>query len=120
MTIALPRSIAKDDREFFRLRWSDSWINCGFSRFCAKWNLSGPQPVLASQLRRARAHRPISHDDALHKRLGFEADSIVNRRLLAPRGVLVENLLIAGRELRGQQVGKSFRFKAAQPQPRRA
>jgi len=84
LTVVLPQSVATDDQLFFRQRWSDQWIDHGFSHFRSKWNLTGPQPVLDSQLRWAHAHRLISYDDALYKRLGFEADSILNRRLLAP------------------------------------
>ncbi len=84
LTVVLPQSVADEDQIFFRQRWSDEWIRRGFSRFCSKWNLTGSQPALDSQLRWAHAHRLISYHDALYKRLGLEADSIVNRRLLAP------------------------------------
>jgi glycosyltransferase involved in cell wall biosynthesis len=55
-----------------------------FTRFREKWGLSGFQPVLDSQRRWAVAHRMVSHEDALHRRLGIPSDSILNRRVLAP------------------------------------
>lgn len=84
ITVVLPTSVPEPDREFYRLRWSDAWIDSGFTRFREKWGLSGPQPVLDSQRRWAVAHRMVSHDGALHRRAGIPSDSILNRRLLAP------------------------------------
>lgn len=84
VTVILPTSVPEPDREFYRLRWSDAWIDSGFARFSEKWGLSGPQPVLDCQRRWAVAHRVVSHDDALHRRVGVPSDSILNRRILAP------------------------------------
>jgi glycosyltransferase involved in cell wall biosynthesis len=84
VTVLLPEDLDPMDREFFRRRWSDDWIEQGFARFRSKWRLEGHQPVLESQRRWAVAHRMVAFDDALHRRLGVKSDSIVNRRLLAP------------------------------------
>lgn len=84
VTVILPTSVPEPDREFYRLRWSDAWIDSGFARFSEKWALSGPQPVLESQRRWAVAHRMVSRDGALHHRVGIPSDSILNRRIFAP------------------------------------
>ncbi len=84
VTVILPTSVPEMDREFYRLRWSDAWIDSGYVRFSEKWGLSGPQPVLDCQRRWAVAHRMVSQDDALHRRFGIPSDSILNRRVLAP------------------------------------
>jgi len=80
----LPTEVPEPDRGFYRLRWSDAWIDCGCTRFSEKWNLAGSQPVLDSQRRWAVAHRMVSRDGALHRRVGVPSDSILNRRILAP------------------------------------
>ncbi len=84
VTVLLPEVLDPMDREFFRRRWSDDWIERGFARIRSKWRLDGHQPVLESQRRWAVAHRMVAFDDALHRRLGVKSDSILNRRLLAP------------------------------------
>jgi glycosyltransferase involved in cell wall biosynthesis len=84
VTVVLPTEVPEPDRGFYRMRWSDGWIDSGFTRFREKWGLSGFQPVLDSQRRWAVAHRMVSHEDALHRRLGIPSDSILNRWVLAP------------------------------------
>ena len=84
VTVILPTEVPEPDRGFYRMRWSVAWIDSGFTRFREKWGLSGFQPVLDSQRRWAVAHRMVSHEDALHRRLGIPSDSILNRRVLAP------------------------------------
>ena len=84
LTVLLPDRIPEEDRDFFLLRWSEEWIEQGFSRMCSKWGLSGRQRVLESQRRWARAHRMIAYDSAMHQRIGILADTVLNRRVFGP------------------------------------
>jgi glycosyltransferase involved in cell wall biosynthesis len=90
VTVILPETIHESDRAFYLQRWSQDWQLRGLARFREKWNLSGHQPELVSQLRWAVAHRVVARRFSLHRLLGLPSDSILNRRLLAP----LEQLLL--------------------------
>ncbi len=47
VTYVPPPPLARSDREYFALRWSDAWNVASVEHFRAKWNLTGDDPSLA-------------------------------------------------------------------------
>jgi len=84
VTVILPETLDPIDKDFYTTRWSQAWQIAGLEHFRRKWQLTGHQPVFASQLNWVAAHRLVARRFPLHRLLRIPSDSILNRLLLAP------------------------------------
>lgn len=84
VTYVAPPPLEASDLPYFLLRWSDEWNRISLEHFRKKWNLTADDPFIAGHYKWLVRHRQLASPKSLHKMLGLNHGSWLNRTVLSP------------------------------------
>lgn len=94
ITYVPPSRLDHADRNFFRLRWSDAWVEASVRRMTEKWQLDPLQPEIHSSRRWARRHRHYGARwrPTIGRLLAPRIDRFFEKRVYTPIEALINRM----------------------------